>query len=69
MARRFEPFALMLYRRHSGGETAAQLAAAFQIPEERVVERIRVASVFAEREAASAGISALDTELGAAKRG
>jgi hypothetical protein len=62
MGRRFEPFALMLHRRHSGGESVADLAAAFQIPEERVAQRLRVASVFAAQQAMRSGLAALEEQ-------
>jgi hypothetical protein len=60
MGRRVEPFALMLHRRHCGGASAADLAAEFRIPEERVQQRLRVASVFAERQAMRSGMLALN---------
>ncbi len=47
---RFEPFAIMLHRRYRAGETIRQLAAAFQIPEDRVAQRIRAAAIYTERQ-------------------
>ncbi len=63
MVRRFEPFALMLHRRYTGGESVAQLAAVFEIPEDRVMQRIRIATIYAEREAAKEDLSSLGTKL------
>lgn len=42
----------MLHRRHREGETIRQLAAAFEIPEDRVAQRIRAAAIYAERQSA-----------------
>ncbi len=64
MGTRFEPFALMLHRRHAEGETVAQLAATFRIPEERVAQRLRVAASFARREAERSSLGALNSEIG-----
>ncbi len=50
MARIFEPFALMLYRRYREGETVQQLAVRFDIPEDRVMMRLRAAELYSERE-------------------
>ena len=50
MLRVFEPFALMLYRRYRKGETVQQLAMRFDIPEDRVVMRLRAAEMYQERE-------------------
>ncbi|HVX67912.1 MAG TPA: hypothetical protein VHA11_14970 [Bryobacteraceae bacterium] len=63
MGRRVEPFALMLHRRHSGGESVADLAAEFRIPQERIEQRLRVASIFAERQALRSGMTALNNRL------
>ncbi len=63
MVRRFEPFALMLHRRYRDGETVAQLAAVFQIPEDRVMQRIRIATIYAEREATRDALSSLESKL------
>ena len=59
----FEPFALMLYRRHRDGETVEQLAAAFGIPEERVAVRIRAAATHVEREKTQQGLFVLSEGL------
>jgi hypothetical protein len=68
MGRRVEPFALMLHRRHSGGESVADLAAEFRIPRDRVEQRLRVASVFAERQAMRSGMAALNDRTGRKER-
>ena len=59
----FEPFAVMLYRRHREGETIAELAAAFGIPEDRVEARIRAAATHLEREKTRSGLAALSEHL------
>ena len=41
-----KPFAIQLYERYTQGETVEQLAAAFQIPAERVAARIRAAESY-----------------------
>ena len=41
-------FAVMLYRRHMGGETIEDLALGMTIPAERVSQRIRAAAAFCE---------------------
>jgi hypothetical protein len=51
-AMRSEPFALHLYRRFLGGESVQQLAIGLSIPEDRVGQRIRAATVFCERQEA-----------------
>lgn len=59
----FEPFAVMLHRRHSAGDSVQQLAAEFEIPEERVSQRIRVAALYAERRKTQQGLEALGAGL------
>ncbi len=59
----FEPFAVMLYRRHRDGETVEDLAAAFGIPEDRVRMRIRAAATHMERERTQSGLAALSEQL------
>jgi DNA-directed RNA polymerase specialized sigma24 family protein len=59
----FEPFALVLYRRHRDGETIEELAAAFGIPEDRVEVRIRAAATHIERERTQSGLLALGDQL------
>ncbi len=59
----FEPFAVMLYRRHREGATIEQLAARFGIPEERVKARLEAAAALEERERCRAGLLALQREL------
>jgi hypothetical protein len=69
MTKRFEPFAVMLHRRHRGGETIGQLAAAFDIPEDRVAQRIRAAAIYVERHRVQQDLLALrDRVLGAGRR-
>lgn len=63
-----EPFALTLYRRFLDGETVPQLAAWLSIPEERVVQRIRVAALFYERQKTRGGLVALGAQLDQAGR-
>ncbi len=41
-----KPFAIQLYERFIAGETIAQLAAALDIPAERVAARIRAAECY-----------------------
>lgn len=43
-----ESFPMVLYRRFHEGETIQQLAATFEIPEERVAQRLRAAALCAE---------------------
>jgi hypothetical protein len=62
-----EPFALMLYRRHRSGETIQQLAAAFEIPEDRVTARLEAAAMYEQREKNRAGLLALHRELTAGR--
>jgi DNA-directed RNA polymerase specialized sigma24 family protein len=58
-----EPFAMMLYRRFSGGETVEELAAAFGIPQDRVDRRIRAAALYTERQRTEAGLFVLRSKL------
>ncbi len=58
-----EPFALLLYRRHRAGESVAELAAAFGIPEDRVSMRLRVAAAHAERLDVEQSLQALHEQL------
>jgi hypothetical protein len=65
----FEPFAVMLHRRYRGGETVAQLAAAFDIPEDRVARRIDAAAIYVERQRIRQDLPALpDKVLEAGRR-
>ncbi len=58
-----EPFAMMLHRRYRDGETVQQLAARLEIPEDRVVQRIRAAALYATRQETAGGLGALHAEL------
>jgi hypothetical protein len=58
-----ESFAMMLYRRFSGGETVEQLAAAFEIPEERVACRLRAAAMHTERQQGRSDLLTLQRNL------
>jgi hypothetical protein len=58
-----ESFAMVLYRRFCDGETVEQLAAAFEIPEERIECRIRAAALCEERQRATAGLLVLHSNL------
>lgn len=49
MKSRIEPFALMLYRRHTAGESIREIADGLGIPEDRVSQRIRVAELYSQR--------------------
>jgi hypothetical protein len=69
MTKRFEPFAVMLHRRYRGGETIGQLAAAFDIPEDRVAQRIGAAAIYVERQRVQQDLPALgDKAPGAGRR-
>jgi hypothetical protein len=50
---------MMLYRRFRGGETVTQLAAEFDIAEDRVEARLRAAALYEERRRMEAGLMAL----------
>lgn len=50
---------MMLYRRFRGGETVTELAAQFEIAEDRVEQRLRVAALYEERRKMDAGLAAL----------
>jgi hypothetical protein len=63
MTTRFEPFAVMLHRRYRGGETIAQLAAAFEIPEDRVARRIDAAAIYVERQRVRQDVPALPDKV------
>ncbi len=54
-----ESFPMMLYRRFRDGETATQLAAEFDIAEDRVEARLRAAALYEERRRMEAGLTAL----------
>ena len=54
-----ESFPMMLYRRFRGGETAMQLAAEFDIAEDRVESRLRAAALYEERQRMEEGLVAL----------
>jgi hypothetical protein len=58
-----ESFPMMLYRRFRGGETVIQLAAEFDIAEDRVEARLRAAAVYEERRRMEAGLAALHASL------
>jgi hypothetical protein len=58
-----ESFPMMLYRRFRGGETVTQLAAEFDIAEERVEARLRAAAFYEERRRMEAGLTALQANL------
>lgn len=58
-----ESFPMMLYRRFRGGETVTQLAAQFDIAEDRVEVRLRAAALCEERRKMDAGLAALRANL------
>jgi hypothetical protein len=58
-----ESFPMMLYRRFCGGETVTQLAAEFDIAEDRVESRLRAAALCEERRRMEAGLTALRASL------
>ncbi len=58
-----ESFPMMLYRRFCDGETVTQLAAEFDISEDRVAVRLRVAALYEERRRTEAGLVALQANL------
>ncbi len=58
-----ESFPTMLYRRFRDGETVTQLAAQFEIAEERVELRLRAAALYEERRRMEAGLAALRANL------
>jgi hypothetical protein len=69
MTKRFEPFAVMLHRRHRRGETIRELALAFDIPEDRVAQRVHAAAIYVERHRIQQDLLALrDKVLGAGRR-
>jgi hypothetical protein len=63
MSHSIEPFALQLFRRHRDGESIEALALGLGIPEERIRQRLRVASLLYERRSTSEGLFALAAEL------
>jgi hypothetical protein len=59
---------MMLHRRYSAGETVSQLAVLFDIPEDRVAQRIRAAALYAQRQNALENITTLGDQPGCAGR-
>ena len=58
--RNMKPFAVQLYERFTRGETSEQLAAALQIPVERVALRLRAAEIhLAKRQSSTARLCIL----------
>ena len=58
-----ESFPMMLYSRFRCGETVTQLAAEFEIAEDRVEARLRAAALYEERRRVEAGLAALRANL------
>jgi len=58
-----ESFPMMLYRRFRNGESVMQLAAEFDIAEDRVEARLRAAALYEERRRMQAGLAALNASL------
>lgn len=54
---------MMLYRRFRNGESVMQLAAEFDIAEDRVEARLRAAALYEERRRMQAGLAALNASL------
>jgi len=54
---------MMLYRRFRGGQTVTQLAAEFDIGEDRVEARLRAAALYEERRRTETGLAALLANL------
>ncbi len=63
MTDHIEPFALQLYRRFKDGESIEALASCLGIPEDRVRQRIRVASAFHTREMTHSGVGSRFVEV------
>lgn len=64
-----EPLALILYRRFLDGESVQQLAIGLSIPEDRIGQRIRAASLFYERQKTQDNLVTLGAHLDHAGRG
>jgi hypothetical protein len=58
-----ESFPMMLYRRFRGGESAQQLAEAFEISEDRIEVRLRAAALCDERRKMDSALNALRANL------
>ena len=54
---------MMLYRRFCSGESVEELAAVFDIPEERVEQRLRAAALCEERRRTQSGLMSLQASL------
>ncbi len=55
MRNHIEPFALQIFRRFKGGESIEVLSSCLGIPEHRVRQRIRVASLYHARQNGHSG--------------
>ncbi len=63
MGAQAESFPMMLYRLFRNGESVMQLAAEFDIAEDRVESRLRAAALYEERQRMEAGLAALRVNL------
>mgnify|MGYP001361000467 CR=1 FL=1 len=63
MSQHIEPFALQLFKRHRNGESVEALSLGLGIPEGRIRQRLRVAAMLYERQAAHDNLLVMAGEI------